>query len=341
MNYNNVNIDWGKVDEVISKANKIFLTTHENPDGDGLGSEVAFYHHLTETGKEVKIINCSPTPEIYDYLNSDSCIETFNELVHLEWIKKADLAIVFDVGDFKRVREIKGLINEYDIPVMNIDHHPHPDNHGFSYNIVDTKSAATGCMVRSYLKEARSKPLTRQICDGIYTAVMTDTGCFKYSNTDTYCHSIAIECLEKGVDSNFIYQKIYENSSKIRIHLLGEMISNIRYALDGQFAWSIVTNDIIKKHQASKDDLDGFSDFIRSIKGVEVAFVIYEVSKDICRINFRSKGKFTVNNIAKYFGGGGHAFASGAVVNKSLDKAKNYIVNNCEKMLKEQIKAIK
>jgi len=341
MNYNNVNIDWGKVDEVISKANKIFLTTHENPDGDGLGSEVAFYHHLTETGKEVKIINCSPTPEIYDYLNSDSCIETFNELVHLEWIKKADLAIVFDVGDFKRVREIKGLINEYDIPVMNIDHHPHPDNHGFSYNIVDTKSAATGCMVRSYLKEARSKPLTRQICDGIYTAVMTDTGCFKYSNTDTYCHSIAIECLEKGVDSNFIYQKIYENSSKIRIHLLGEMISNIRYALDGQFAWSIVTNDIIKKHQASKDDLDGFSDFIRSIKGVEVAFVIYEVSKDICRINFRSKGKFTVNNIAKSFGGGGHAFASGAVVNKSLDKAKNYIVNNCEKMLKEQIKAIK
>lgn len=341
MNYNNVNIDWGKVDEVISKANKIFLTTHENPDGDGLGSEVAFYHHLTETGKEVKIINCSPTPEIYDYLNSDSCIETFNELVHLEWIKKADLAIVFDVGDFKRVREIKSLINEYDIPVMNIDHHPHPDNHGFSYNIVDTKSAATGCMVRSYLKEARSKPLTRQICDGIYTAVMTDTGCFKYSNTDTYCHSIAIECLEKGVDSNFIYQKIYENSSKTRIHLLGEMISNIRYALDGQFAWSIVTNDIIKKHQASKDDLDGFSDFIRSIKGVEVAFVIYEVSKDICRINFRSKGKFTVNNIAKSFGGGGHAFASGAVVNKSLDKAKNYIVNNCEKMLKEQIKAIK
>ena len=341
MNYNNVNIDWGKVDEVISKANKIFLTTHENPDGDGLGSEVAFYHHLTETGKEVKIINCSPTPEIYDYLNSDSCIETFNELVHLEWIKKADLAIVFDVGDFKRVREIKSLINEYDIPVMNIDHHPHPDNHGFSYNIVDTKSAATGCMVRSYLKEARSKPLTRQICDGIYTAVMTDTGCFKYSNTDTYCHSIAIECLEKGVDSNFIYQKIYENSSKTRIHLLGEMISNIKYALDGQFAWSIVTNDIMKQHQASKDDLDGFSDFIRSIKGVEVAFVIYEVSKDICRINFRSKGKFTVNNIAKSFGGGGHAFASGAVVNKSLDKAKNYIVNNCEKMLKEQIKAIK
>ena len=70
----------------------------------------------------------------------DSCIETFKQASHLEWIKNADLAIVFDVGDFKRVREIKSLIKEYDIPVMNIDHHPHPDNHGFSYNIVDIKS---------------------------------------------------------------------------------------------------------------------------------------------------------------------------------------------------------
>jgi len=341
MNYNNINIEWNKVDEVISAAKKIFLTTHENPDGDGLGSEVALYHHLVEIGKDVKIINCSPTPEIYDFLNLDSCIETFKQASHLEWIKNADLAIVFDVGDFKRVREIKSLIKEYDIPVMNIDHHPHPDNHGFSYNIVDIKSAATGCMVRSYLNEARKRPLTKQMCEAIYTAVMTDTGCFKYSNTDTYCHSIAIECLEKGVDSNFIYQKIYENSSKTRISVLGEMISNIKYDLDGQFAWSIVTNDTMKKYQASKSDLDGFPDFLRSIQGVEVAFVIYEVNKDICRINFRSKGKFTVNNIAKFFGGGGHAFASGAVVKESLAKAENHIISNCKKMLEEQIKVIK
>ena len=119
------------------------------------------------------------------------------------------------------------------------------------------------------------------------------------------------------------------------------MISNIKYDLDGQFAWSIVTNDTMKKYQASKSDLDGFPDFLRSIQGVEVAFVIYEVNKDICRINFRSKGKFTVNNIAKFFGGGGHAFASGAVVKESLAKAENHIISNCKKMLEEQIKVIK
>ena len=102
MNYNNTYIDWGKVDEIISSANKIFLTTHENPDGDGLGSEVALYHHLNEIGKEVKIINCSTTPDMYDFLNTNSCIETYDENKHSEWVKNADLAIVFDVGDFER-----------------------------------------------------------------------------------------------------------------------------------------------------------------------------------------------------------------------------------------------
>ena len=255
MNYNNTYIDWGKVDEVISSANKIFLTTHENPDGDGLGSEVALYHHLNEIGKEVKIINCSTTPDMYDFLNTNSCIETYNENKHSEWVKNADLAIVFDVGDFERTRSLKDVIDSNDIPVMNIDHHPHPDNHGFSYNIVDIKSAATGCMVRSYLKEARDTPLTKEICEGIYVAVMTDTGCFRYSNTDTYCHSIAIECLDKGVNTNFIYQKIYENSSKTRVSVLGEMISNIGYDLDGEFAWSIVTNNMMNKYHATKNDL--------------------------------------------------------------------------------------
>jgi len=341
MNYNNTAIDWGKVHEVISSANKIILTTHENPDGDGLGSEVALYHHLNESGKDVKIINCSPTPEMYDFLNIDSCIETYDAEEHSGWVKKADLAIVFDVGDFERTRSVKDVIDNNSIPVMNIDHHPHPDSHGFTYNIVDIKSAATGCMVRSYLKEARDKPLTKEICEGIYVAVMTDTGCFRHSNTDTYCHSIAIECLEKGVNTNSIYQLIYENSSKTRVSVLGEMISNIGYDLDGEFAWSIVTNSMMKKYHATKNDLEGFSDFIRSIKGVEVALIIYEMDLNSCRINFRSKGRFTVNNIAKFFGGGGHAFASGAIIKKSLDEAKIMIIDNTKNMILDQIRVNK
>ena len=143
MNYNNSEINWAKIDEIISSKNKILLTTHENPDGDGLGSEVAMYHHLIENGKDVRIINCSPTPDMFDFINLDNCIETFNENTHIEWIKDCEIIIVFDVGNFSRTRDIKIVADKFNIPVMNIDHHPHPDDHGFEYNIVDIKSAAT------------------------------------------------------------------------------------------------------------------------------------------------------------------------------------------------------
>ena len=340
MNFTNVDSDWKKINEIITSCSKILLTTHENPDGDGLGSEVAMYHHLTEIGKDVRIINCSFTPAMFDYINGDGCIETYDKSKHLDWIKECELVVVFDVGDFSRTKVVKDVVEQFKIPIMNIDHHPHPDKHDFSYNIIDIQSAATGCMVRSYLKVARSAPLNKKICDGIYTAVMTDTGCFKYSNTDTFCHSIAIECLENGVDTNFIYQKIYENSSKKRVSVLAEMISNISYELGGKFAWSFVTNKTMKKHDANKEDLEGFPDFIRSIEGVEAALMIFEIDNDLCRMNFRSKGKIIVNIIAKSFGGGGHAFASGAVFHKSIDKAKSVIVKKTKEMIKNQLDTI-
>ena len=339
MNYNNSEINWKKIDEIISLKSRILLTTHENPDGDGLGSEVAMYHHLIENKKDVRIINCSPTPDMFDFINLDNCIETFNEDRHLEWIKECELIIVFDVGNFSRTRDIKSMADKFNIPVMNIDHHPHPDEHGFEYNIVDIKSAATGCMVRSYLEVARSTSLNKKICDGIYVAVMTDTGCFKYSNTDTYCHSIAIECLENGVNTNYIYQKIYENSSRKRVSVLAEMISNISYELKGKFAWSYITKDIMVKHNASKEDLEGFPDFIRSISGVEAALMIFEIDENLCRMNFRSKGNIIVNNIAKSFNGGGHAFASGAVLHEPIERAKNTIINKTKKMIQDQLDA--
>jgi len=98
---------------------------------------------------------------------------------------------------------------------------------------------------------------------------------------------------------------------------------------------------MMNKYHATKNDLEGFSDFIRSIRGVEVALIIYEADLNSCRINFRSKGKFIVNNIAKSFGGGGHAFASGAVINRSLDQAKEMIINTTKNMILEQRKNYK
>jgi phosphoesterase RecJ-like protein len=210
---------------------------------------------------------------------------------------------------------------------LNIDHHPHPDEHPFTHNVVDLSAAATGCMVYDYLQIARTDPISKKSFEGIYTAVMTDTGCFRYSNTDKKCYEIAIQCVESGVETHTIYQSVYENSTKSRMRLMGELLTNLHYELDGNLAWFIITQEMMDLAHASKADVDGFTDLVRTIRGVEVALMIVEQNVESCRINFRSRGKFIVNDIAKSLGGGGHPLAAGAMVSGSLMDVKEKTVN--------------
>ena len=337
MHFNDSNIDWSKVDVVIKKASKILLTTHENPDGDGLGAEIGIYYHLKELGKDVRILNYSPLPTNFDFLNSDNVFETYNINKDEKWVSSVDLVIVFDVGDFKRTRTVADAVLKHKLKILNIDHHPHPENNSFTYNCVDLKAAATGSMVYRYLKINRDKPIEKKSLEGIYTAVMTDTGCFKYSNTNIECHQIAIECLGGGVETHKIYQSIYENSTKPRMKLMGEFLSNINYELNGMFAWSLVTLEMLKNAKAEVNDVEGFSDMARSITGVEVAVMILQQDENLCRINFRSKGRIVINDIAKSLGGGGHPLAAGAKIEGNIKTVRNIVVDTTIKSLKNKI----
>ena len=311
-------IDWNQINNYISEAKTILLTMHENPDGDGLGSATAMYHYLKEIDKDCRILQISKLPFEYHYLNEGDIIETYDLDRHGKWIAKVDLAIIFDVGDFKRIRGIKDQIEHHNIATLNIDHHPHPDEHPFTHNVVDLQAASTGDMVYDYIKTVRDGKITKTMAEGIYTAVMTDTGCFRYSNTNSHCHNIAIECIEVGVDISSLYQRIYESSSQARVALLGTLLRDIHYELDGEFAWFIIDQKMMHDAKATNADVEGFSDFVRTIRGVEVAMMVLENADGSCRLNFRSKGKYVINGVASKLGGGGHQFAAGAVVNESI-----------------------
>ena len=288
-------IDWNQINNYISEAKTILLTMHENPDGDGLGSATAMYHYLKEMDKDCRIIQVSQLPFEFYYLNDGDIIETYDLDLHSKWIAEVDLVIIFDVGDFKRIRGIKDQIKQHNIATLNIDHHPHSEDHPFTHNVVDLQAASTGDMVYDYIKTVREGKITKPMAEGIYTAVMTDTGCFRYSNTDSHCHNIAIECIEVGVDTSSIYQPIY-----------------------GEFAWFIIDQKMMDDAKATNADVEGFSDFVRTIRGVEVAMMVLENVDGSCRLNFRSKGKYVINGIASELGGGGHQFAAGAIVDESI-----------------------
>jgi phosphoesterase RecJ-like protein len=296
------------------------------------------YYHLQEVGKECRIINCSDLPVEYDFLNQNIIFELYDVKEHDEWLEKCDLAIIFDVGDFKRVRGIKDAINRNEIKTINIDHHPHSDDHPFSLNVVDTNAAATGAIVFDYLKMARKKPMTKNMCEGLYTAIMTDTGSFRYSNTDAKCHEIAIECLKAGVETSRIYQRVYETKPQGGVRLLARVIDNITFDSSGELAWFSIDQKMLEAANASSKDVDGFTDFVRSIKGVEVAVMVFENGTNSCRINFRSKGKYAINDVAKYFGGGGHRFAAGAIVKGNKETIIPLVVTETKASLEEQSK---
>lgn len=329
-------MNWNGIHTRILSAERILLTTHENPDGDGLGSAAAMYHFLKTLGKECRIINHSSLPVEFAYLNVDKIFETYSSGKHSKWIGKADLAIIFDVGDFRRLHALKTEIELNSLPTLNIDHHPVSGVVPYTLNVVDTNAAATGELLFNYFSTVSSQPWPLELYVGLYTAILTDTGSFRFSNTNSRCHEIAMACLRAGVDHTAIYQNIYEGNSLPGVRLLGKILSNLKIDQNGELAWFVIDQNMLTEVQASHEDVDGFTDYVRSIRGVEVALMIFEQSTDSCRINFRSKGKYIINEIAQFFGGGGHELAAGAVVSGRLETILPQVVARTIEVMSSQ-----
>lgn len=311
-------IDWTEINNKITPANRIVITTHIHPDGDGLGSSVAMILHLLETGKDCRIYIASELPAEYTFLNKGEHIYRYESPEDEEWISKADLALVFDVGDYMRMKLVGDVLRANNIPMINIDHHPIQKESPFLIDAVETAVAATGELVYDYLQSVRTAPLTIEMWEGLYTSVLTDTGSFAYSNTTVMCHKIAIESLQAGINTAQIHQDVYESRPIEKMKLLSKVIDNVELDCGGELAWFTIDEDMVAASGAERKHVDGFTDVVRKIKGVEVAVMIFE-NENSCRVNFRSKGKYIVNGIALELGGGGHQLACGAVVEGTMD----------------------
>ena len=325
-------INWNKLKQSIEGSKRIVLSTHMNPDGDGLGSAVAMYHYISSLDIDCKIIQISKFPDQYKFLNENNIIETYDMSEHDSWLDSADLAIIFDIGAYNRLGQLGDTLTANKTKAINIDHHPNLNDERFYENYINIEAAATGEMVYDFLEENHIN-MNIAIARGIYTAVMTDTGSFRHSNTNQKSHKIAMDCLAFDINNSKIYQSIYENKSKAQISLLAKVIDSLRFDFEGKVASFIITKKMIDDSGIIPGDVDGFTDFVRSINGVEIAIMVCENESGKHRVNFRSKGKYVINAIAKSFGGGGHKFAAGAsaegksdiILQKILDKTFSVI----------------
>jgi len=313
-----------KINEVIEANNSFLVTAHEGPDGDAVGSSLALASYFTELGKDVTIHLIDPVPEIYKFLPlAEKVLNTLPD-------KHYDVCFVLDVGEFRRAG--KEIVNCKTIGMfINIDHHKTEDHFG-AINYIDPKAAATGVLIYRIIKDA-GKDISYNSALSIYSAIITDTGSFRYSNANPEAFSIAGEMIEKGVNPWNIAEHLYESQPKERLLLLAEALSTLDFSECGKIGSLAVTLDMYEKTGASAELTDGFVNYPRSVRGVEVAIFFRELEPGHFKVGFRSKGKIDVSSIAATFGGGGHQNAAGCEIKGSLTEVRKIIYDKLQSVL--------
>jgi bifunctional oligoribonuclease and PAP phosphatase NrnA len=326
-------INFELLKEIIHKHNSFLLTTHVNPDADAIGSEIALYNILKLLGKEVHIINHSPTPYNLLFLDPDGIIEVFEPEKHKSLFKKADLLVALDFNRSDRIISMRSSFLESESLKICIDHHQEPEDFADHY-FIDTDYSATGQILFDFIKYTAIVPLDNKTALPIYAAIMTDTGSFRYERTSPEIHHIAAELLKNNVSPSEVYDAIYDQSRFGKIKLLGEALSSMKlYGKNNEISYIVVSREDFRKADASEVDTDGFVSFCMSVQGVQIGLMFVEMP-DGFKVSFRSKGKIPVNKLAGEFGGGGHTNASGArLKNMNLIEQMPFILKKAEEYL--------
>ena len=319
-----------KVVEYVKKHKNFLITSHTNPEGDALGSELAFYNMLKKLGKNATVINEDSLPYGYDFLpNKNKIIKFKNNLKNIEF----DCFVVLDCSDLSRTGEVYRL-NSRQKPILNIDHHISNKKFG---NINWVEPHASSCSEMIYkLYKALHLPLDRDAAIPLYTGILTDTGSFRYSNATSFTHRAVSELLKFNLDVPQIYKSIYENIPFEDMKLLARILPGIRHEAKGRIIWFQIKHNMLKDRNLSFDLSEHILSFGRAIKDVQ-AVVLFKENlgvKNEIRVNFRSQGKVDVNKIAQFFGGGGHKTASGATVKGNIDNVRRRVLAKIKENLK-------
>lgn len=323
--------------EKIETATSLVLITHVNADGDGAGSEAAVAGWLKHIGKQVQITNPTTFPQLFRWLVEDGLVIDHTDARAARTIREADLVFVLDTGEPKRIGRHADAAGSR--PTVVLDHHPLPGSGFNGLVVVDTAACATGELVYDLLSVAGyDGDWPAQIREGIYTAVITDTGSFRFSNTTPRAHAIAGEMIRRGVDPELMYRRLYGTVPLRRITLLRAALDNLEVDDELPLTWIAISKADMSATGAASDDLEGMIEYARSIEGTELAILFRETNDGGTKISFRSTGEMDVNALARQFGGGGHVKAAGALVAGSLQDAMPRVLQASRVALREALR---
>ncbi len=301
----------------------VAISTHINADGDGCGSETALARLLGQLGIRSQIVNPTPWPEMYKFMLGDDVHDASD--MGAKALKSADVLVVLDISDVKRLGVLAEAVRKLTIPKLVIDHHLPSDEPPSTLLLADTAACATGELIYDFAI-CLGLEITPDIARGLYVALLTDTGGFRFSNTTARCLTIAGQLIASGVEPEEMYGRLYASMSVGRLHLLRDALATLEVDPEYGISWISVAAGAPEQYGLRSEDLEGIAEHPRSIGGTRLAIFFRDLGHDKVKVSFRSTGDVDVNKFAKQFAGGGHAKAAGALIDGDLDVVRKRVV---------------
>ncbi len=309
-------------------SDRFLVTSHVNPDGDGLASMFACARILRALGKEVWLVADGLLSPRYAYLPDFASVEPYREGMETELLPAN--VITVDVPTVARLERVARLLPQ-DATILKIDHHPSDDHFG-RFNYVDPEASSTAELVYR-LCGTLHIPIDRELATLLYTGIAFDTGRFRFSSTTASALRIAAECVRAGANPQHIAEQLFYEYRPTMLSLLAHTLQSLERFLNGRVAMLSLDYSLLVQTQYHDEDGDGFVDYAVSLQGVEVALFLREHEPGHIRVSLRAKHDFDVRAVAEVFGGGGHRKAAGARIAGTLPEVKATVLAEIRRRL--------
>ena len=308
----------------LRKAPQVALFSHASPDGDCMGSMLALGLALEKLNKQIYLFNPDPVPANLAYLPGANRVAS---VLPSNW---PEVLMFIDCTDIQRAN-----LTTQDLPfksiVLNLDHHI--SNSSFGHiNFIDPQASASGELAFSVIKELGVE-IDKEIATNLYTAIVTDTGSFQYSNTKAETHRIVAELIDQKIELETIHSHLFDQKPLAHIKLLQRALASLQLFSDGQIALMTLSNQDFLECGAGENLSEGLVNHARSIEGVEVAILIRERDSMGVKVGLRSNLWLNVNEVAAKFQGGGHKRAAGCSLKLSLKDAQTVVLKAVQEAL--------
>lgn len=308
--------------EQINKAEKIVILTHENPDGDAIGSSLAMYLALKAYGKNADLI-------IPEHSRIFNCLPGINEIKKESKVEHYDLAISLDCGAIKMLNGFAKYFENAKVRI-NIDHHEKNTMFG-DYNYINPDSPACAQILIVILNYFGIE-ITKEIGTCILAGIITDTGGFKYQGITAETFEFVAWLLNKGVNVSKVYHQVLQTKTKANFELHRIANNRVEFLENGKIAYTYITAQDEKNVNAENGDHEGIVENARDVEGVEVSIFIRQTEKG-CKVSLRSNNYVNVSDACIVFGGGGHKRAAGCTIQGTIEQAKERIIKEVKRLL--------